>query len=208
MADLRTVMVDGLSVSTTDQGAQAIEKLTRERDAARQATTDAATAHQTAIAAKDADLAKKDAEIDDLKSKQLTDADLDKRVAARAVAEGESRQRIERSRAQLMQEYAETGMCRRQFLLGYFGEELPEPCGNCDTCSSGSAYRWAEEHDAGIEEDFPLAARVNHETWGAGVVMHTEADRLTVFFDEAGYKVLSLTAVKEGGLLEVLGPAA
>lgn len=84
MADLRTVMVDGLSVSTTDQGAQAIEKLTRERDAARQATTDAATAHQAALAAKDADLAKKDAEIDDLKSKQLTDADLDKRVAARA----------------------------------------------------------------------------------------------------------------------------
>lgn len=84
MADLRTVMVDGLSVSTTDQGAQAIEKLTRERDTARQATTDAATAHQTALAAKDAELAKKDAELDDLKAKQLTDADLDKRVAARA----------------------------------------------------------------------------------------------------------------------------
>lgn len=82
--NLRTVMVDGLSVSVTDQGAQAIEKLTRERDAARQATTDATAAHQAALAAKDADMAKKDAEIDDLKSKQLTDADLDKRVAARA----------------------------------------------------------------------------------------------------------------------------
>ena len=139
----------------------------------------------------------------------LRAADLKPQAAAeRAVAEAESRQRIEHSRAQLMQEYAETGMCRRQFLLGYFGEELPSPCGNCDTCSSGSADRWAEEHDAGIEEDFPLAARVTHETWGAGVVMHTEADRLTVFFDDAGYKVLSLAAVKEGGLLEVLGPAA
>lgn len=84
MPDLRTVMVDGLSVSTTDQGAQAIEKLTRERDSARQATNDAASAHQTALAAKDAELAKKDAAIDDLKAKQLTDADLDKRVAARA----------------------------------------------------------------------------------------------------------------------------
>lgn len=82
--NLRTVMVDGLSVSVTDQGAQAIEKLTRERDAARQATTDAAAAHQTALAAKDAEIAKRDATIDDLKSKQLTDADLDKRVAARA----------------------------------------------------------------------------------------------------------------------------
>lgn len=129
-------------------------------------------------------------------------------AAARAVAEAESRQRIEHSRAQLMQEYAETGMCRRQFLLGYFGEELPDPCGNCDTCASGSAQRWAEEHDNGREEAFPLSARVRHETWGAGVVMHTEADRLTVFFDEAGYKVLSLAAVTDGGLLEVLGPAA
>jgi len=129
-------------------------------------------------------------------------------AAARAVSEAESRQRIEHSRAQLMQEYAETGMCRRQFLLGYFGEELPEPCGNCDTCASGSAYRWADEHDAPGEAPFPLAARVTHEMWGPGVVMHTEADRITVFFDEAGYKVLSLSAVREGDLLEVLGPAA
>lgn len=82
--NLRTVMVDGLSVSVTDQGAQAIDKLLRERDTARQATTDAAAAHQTALAAKDAEIAKRDATIDDLKSKQLTDADLDKRVAARA----------------------------------------------------------------------------------------------------------------------------
>lgn len=129
-------------------------------------------------------------------------------AASKAVAEAESRQRIEHSRAQLMQEYAETGMCRRQFLLGYFGEELPEPCGNCDTCSSGSAQRWAAEHDATREDLFPLAARVRHETWGAGVVMHTEADRLTVFFDDAGYKVLSLSAVTDGGLLEVVSPAA
>ncbi|WP_285114465.1 RecQ family ATP-dependent DNA helicase [Leifsonia sp. fls2-241-R2A-40a] len=129
-------------------------------------------------------------------------------AAARAVAEAESRQRIEHSRAQLMQEYAETGMCRRQFLLGYFGEELPKPCGNCDTCTSGSAQRWADQHDNGMEEAFPLSARVRHETWGPGIVMHTDADRLTVFFDEAGYKVLSMAAVTDGGLLAVLGPAA
>jgi len=141
---------------------------------------------------------------DDLRAADVAPGD----AAAKAVAEADSRQRIEHSRAQLMQEYAETGMCRRQFLLGYFGEELPEPCGNCDTCSSGSAQRWAAEHDATREDLFPLAARVRHETWGAGVVMHTEADRLTVFFDDAGYKVLSLSAVTDGGLLEVVGPAA
>ena len=30
--------------------------------------------------------------------------------------------------------YAETSMCRSKMLLNYFGEVLPEPCGNCDNC--------------------------------------------------------------------------
>jgi len=30
--------------------------------------------------------------------------------------------------------YCEVVECRRRVLLRYFGEELPEPCGNCDTC--------------------------------------------------------------------------
>lgn len=81
---LRTVVVDGLSVSTTDQGAQAIEKLTKDRDDARAALAAANAAHTTAIAAKDADLAKKDALIDAEKAKVLSDAEIDKRVRARA----------------------------------------------------------------------------------------------------------------------------
>ena len=82
--NLRTVVVDGLSVSTTDQGAQAIEKLIKDRDEARSALATANTSHQTALAAKDADLAKKDAEIDTLKGKIVDGAALDKLVAARA----------------------------------------------------------------------------------------------------------------------------
>ena len=39
---------------------------------------------------------------------------------------------------QLLQEtaaYAETSICRRKFLLHYFGEEYePENCGKCDNC--------------------------------------------------------------------------
>ncbi|MCB1150975.1 DNA helicase RecQ, partial [bacterium] len=30
--------------------------------------------------------------------------------------------------------YCEVVSCRRQVLLAYFGETMPEPCGNCDTC--------------------------------------------------------------------------
>ncbi|MBU2513638.1 DNA helicase RecQ [bacterium] len=30
--------------------------------------------------------------------------------------------------------YCETSQCRRQVMLNYFGEDPPDPCGNCDTC--------------------------------------------------------------------------
>lgn len=81
---LQTVTVDGLSVQTTDAGAQAISKLTAELSTARTSLTDAETAHKTALAAKDAELAAKDAKIDDLTGKQLSDADLDAKVNERA----------------------------------------------------------------------------------------------------------------------------
>lgn len=81
---LRTVVVDGLSVQTTDQGAQAITKLLADLASSAAKFTDAQNDHAKALAAKDADLAKKDAEIDGLKAKILSDADLDEKVAARS----------------------------------------------------------------------------------------------------------------------------
>lgn len=36
---------------------------------------------------------------------------------------------------------------------------------------------------------------------GAGIVMSTESDRLTVLFDQEGYRTLSLKAVRDGELL-------
>ncbi|MBD3222016.1 RecQ family ATP-dependent DNA helicase, partial [bacterium] len=43
-------------------------------------------------------------------------------------------QRREQQSLDTMLGYCEVVECRRQVLLRYFGEELPEPCGNCDTC--------------------------------------------------------------------------
>ena len=84
MADtLRKVMVDGLQVETTDAGAQAIEKLTKDKADLAAKLEDAKSEHNDAIKAKDAEIAKKDAEIDDLKSKVLDTAALDERVQAR-----------------------------------------------------------------------------------------------------------------------------
>ncbi len=42
--------------------------------------------------------------------------------------------RIERQKLGALIGYCETVMCRRQVLLGYFGERDHEPCGNCDNC--------------------------------------------------------------------------
>jgi ATP-dependent DNA helicase RecQ len=117
--------------------------------------------------------------------------------------------RVEKSRVQMVQRYAETLECRRIFLLGYFGEELPRPCGNCDTCTSGSAdEEFAREHpsDASTTSaaEFPLDTRVRHSKWGEGVVMRVEDDRITVFFDDEGYKVLSVDAVRQHRLLTAL----
>lgn len=85
MADaLRKLLVDGISIDVTEQGAQAIEKLNTKLADAATATKTLTDAHAAAIALKDGELAKKDAEIDALKAKQLSDADIDKRVTARA----------------------------------------------------------------------------------------------------------------------------
>jgi ATP-dependent DNA helicase RecQ len=46
----------------------------------------------------------------------------------------ERQKRIDRQKLDAMLGYCETVRCRRQVLLGYFGESLATPCGNCDTC--------------------------------------------------------------------------
>jgi ATP-dependent DNA helicase RecQ len=126
------------------------------------------------------------------------------KVVEHAVELAEARQRVDRSRIEMARGYAETDACRRQFLLGYFGEDLPEPCGNCDNCADGSAYE--EDYDDGAVaaaggEPFPLQAAVVHKEWGAGIVMRHEEDVITVLFEQEGYKTLSRQAVTDGKLL-------
>ncbi|MFE8954344.1 RecQ family ATP-dependent DNA helicase [Streptomyces althioticus] len=120
----------------------------------------------------------------------------------------ERRRRIDRSRIEMMRGYAETPSCRRQYLLGYFGEQLDSPCGRCDVCE-----RVADEPgavDAGRADTSPPAGeagpyepneRVQHADWGAGTVMRMEEDRVVVLFEQVGYKTLSLSAVEEADLL-------
>lgn len=48
---------------------------------------------------------------------------------------------VQQRKTESMLGFCETTRCRRQVLLSYFGEELPQPCGNCDTCR-GNVETW------------------------------------------------------------------
>jgi len=125
---------------------------------------------------------------------------------ALAVELAETRGRVDRSRVEMIRGYAETHHCRRQFLLGYFGEELPGPCGNCDTCLAGESSLSGTADDAGNSgNSFPVGSAVVHAEWGPGQVIQCDGDILTVLFDSEGYKTLSRTAVLTRGLLKAAG---
>lgn len=78
---LKTVVLGDKAAQVAVADAQIIEQF--KADSAK-ALADAQTAHDAAIAAKDAAIAKIEAERDGLKAKVLSDADIDARVAARA----------------------------------------------------------------------------------------------------------------------------
>jgi ATP-dependent DNA helicase RecQ len=46
----------------------------------------------------------------------------------------DEQKRIEHGKLEALIAYSEAAGCRRQILLRHFGEELAEPCGNCDGC--------------------------------------------------------------------------
>jgi ATP-dependent DNA helicase RecQ len=128
------------------------------------------------------------------------DPGLTPRAAATRAAElAEAHQRLISSQLEMLRGYAETTGCRRQNLLGYFGEQADAECGNCDSCDSNPMA--VSPPPAPGAPAFPLNSRVRHPEWGPGVVMSTEQDRLTVLFERFGYKTLSHELVRDNDLL-------
>ncbi|MFD6415197.1 RecQ family ATP-dependent DNA helicase [Streptomyces sp. NPDC060194] len=139
-------------------------------------------------------------------------------VVRDAMRLGDSRQQLEQSRVEMMRGFAETTSCRRQFLLGYFGERPDEPCGNCDVCASAELrLDGADEHGdtvlagtgsapaapaAAPDHPFAPGTRVTHAAWGEGETMSEEDGKLTVLFDSVGYRTLSVAAVVKGDILK------
>lgn len=81
----RTVVVDGISIETTDQGAQVIERLQKQLSDSAANVENLKATHKDAIAAKDKELGEKDAKIEELEKAKVSDTDLDQMVADRSV---------------------------------------------------------------------------------------------------------------------------
>ena len=115
-----------------------------------------------------------------------------------ASAEKSTREReVQSSRLEMMHRYAEHTGCRRSFLLTYFGQNYPGPCGNCDN----DVQRPATPH---WDEPFPIGARVATEHWGEGTVQRYDRDQVTILFDDHGYRDLLVSTLLERDLIHPL----
>ncbi len=105
---------------------------------------------------------------------------------------------FERSRLDMMRQYAEdTETCRRALLLTYFGEPFEPPCGNCDLCDSGIVA----DADGAADSVFDVGERVAHPEFGQGSVLRIDDGELVVLFDDVGYRNLSESVVVKRNLL-------
>ncbi|MGQ4482890.1 RecQ family ATP-dependent DNA helicase [Streptomyces sp. SAS_276] len=162
-----------------------------------------------------------------------TDDDVDA-VVRSALAVHATHVKLERSRVDMMRGYAEATDCRRRFLLGYFGDAGPVPCGGCDNCTGPAPERpgdtdrtdkaparqrrWTRtgaraatpaEAVRPAKPDAPDHAylpgvRVSHDQWGEGEVMSEGDGKITILFESVGYRTLSLAVVTDKQLLVAL----
>jgi ATP-dependent DNA helicase RecQ len=134
---------------------------------------------------------------EDTEDREQRTARLVEAISARA----EAHRALQKSRIEMMRAYAETTSCRRQFLLGYFGEESSDLCGRCDNCREG--WSSAAEGETPLDDaaTFVVQSRVEHVEFGSGVVMSVEGDVVTVLFETVGYRTLHLPTVLERELL-------
>ena len=110
------------------------------------------------------------------------------------------------TRGAMMTRYIETRSCRWQLLLSYFGQVGEGPCGHCDNCAGANRQRprgrgSGRNGAARRSQLHAVDSRVTHASWGTGRVLSYDGDTMTVLFDEAGYRTLSVDLVKAKVLL-------
>jgi ATP-dependent DNA helicase RecQ len=134
-------------------------------------------------------------------------------IIEEAAAEEERLHEAELGRIERMRAYAELLSCRREYLLSYFGEKSAARCDFCDNCERTARPEASPEperpplrkpvrREVDDMPEFPPHTRVFHSEWGLGVVESIAGDGITILFDTAGEKTLSLRVVRERRLLE------
>ncbi|HEX7022190.1 MAG TPA: DNA helicase RecQ [Trueperaceae bacterium] len=109
-----------------------------------------------------------------------------RRMLAQSTAD-EAHRRIEHQKLEALLGYCESVRCRRQVLLEYFGETLPEPCGNCDTC-----LRPVEGWDGTVAAQKALSTVVRTgQRFGAGHVIDVLLGKDTPRMRSLGHDKLS-----------------
>ncbi len=95
--------------------------------------------------------------------------------------------RVEQQRLEKLLGFCESPRCRRQLLLEYFGEQLAEPCGNCDTCLTE-----VETWDGTVQAQKALSTVVRSgQRFGAGHVIDILLGKTTPRMQTLGHERLS-----------------
>jgi ATP-dependent DNA helicase RecQ len=109
------------------------------------------------------------------------------------LANYETKKSYDQSKLAMMLQYAESGSCRRRFILNYFGEDFDSlNCGACDNCLRALRFGLDDRITTG---GFRIADVVRHAKFGTGTVERAERDLVTVLFPSVGYKTLLASSV-------------
>jgi len=95
--------------------------------------------------------------------------------------------RLERHKLDSLLGWCEITDCRRQALLAYFGDELPAPCGNCDTCLH-PPHTWDASESA---QKLLSCIYRSGQRFGAGHVIDILRGQLTEKVEQYGHDKLS-----------------
>jgi len=136
-------------------------------------------------------------------------------IIQEAAGEEERLHQAELERIERMRAWAELLTCRREYVLSYFGEKASPRCEFCDNCERTATPQVEREtpespplrkplrrEEKEAAPEFPPHTRVFHAEWGLGVVESIAGDGITILFDTAGEKTLSLRVVCDRHLLE------
>ncbi|HEX8696926.1 MAG TPA: ATP-dependent DNA helicase RecQ [Longimicrobium sp.] len=143
----------------------------------------------------------------------VTAADL-----SRELTDYEERRQRDRRKLEEMIRYCRTARCRTKMILEYFGESRPEgfACGHCDNDVNPPAARLEAEArregaaepalspstaDADEEEApaFAVGEEVVHGTFGEGMVLGVNGDRVEVDFAGHGTRVVKIDFLRAVG---------